>query len=130
MNKKDSIDVVAKKAVHRNKLKKKLGEQCVFCNCNNKLVLTIDHILPLSRGGEDTDENKQVACVTCNRLKGSLTDAEFRKYMKAIEILHKLTKIKIVNIPAIVNLEFNQNHYPDFGLKNIPKPIINDTIKK
>lgn len=38
---------------------------------------TRDHVVPLSRGGADTRENKVDCCSGCNRLKGSLTGAEF-----------------------------------------------------
>jgi 5-methylcytosine-specific restriction endonuclease McrA len=31
--------------------------------------LTIDHIIPLSRGGTNARENKTVLCYRCNRLK-------------------------------------------------------------
>jgi 5-methylcytosine-specific restriction protein A len=31
--------------------------------------LTIDHIVPLSRGGTNARENKMVLCYRCNRLK-------------------------------------------------------------
>ena len=90
MEKKELI----KKGIKNTRLKKKLGEKCVFCDCNNKLLLTIDHIKPLIRGGEDTDENKQVLCVLCNWLKGGLTNTEYKKYYQAINILKDLNKTK------------------------------------
>lgn len=84
-----------KKGIKNSILKKKLGEHCVYCGCVNKLILTIDHITPLSRGGGDNDENKQVTCIVCNWLKGSLTDAEFKKYFKSLMNLKDLNKIKL-----------------------------------
>ena len=86
---------LVKKGIRNSKLKKKLGEVCVYCGCTNKLILTIDHIKPLVRGGDDTDENKQVACVICNWLKGSLTDAEFKKYYKLLLTMKDLNKVKL-----------------------------------
>jgi 5-methylcytosine-specific restriction endonuclease McrA len=32
---------------------------------------TIDHIVPLSAGGDDTKANVQLACFLCNSIKGS-----------------------------------------------------------
>ena len=31
---------------------------------------TVDHIIPLSLGGEDSPKNKQLACYSCNTKKG------------------------------------------------------------
>ena len=87
--------VLIKRGIKNTKLKKKLGESCVYCGCNNKLILTIDHIIPKARGGPDTDENKQVTCVFCNWLKGALTEAEFKKYFKALMVMKDLNKIKL-----------------------------------
>jgi 5-methylcytosine-specific restriction endonuclease McrA len=44
--------------------------------CGRKADLTIDHILPRSRGGKDTWENVTVACLKCNIKKGDRTPAE------------------------------------------------------
>lgn len=38
---------------------------------------TIDHIIPLSRGGSNDLENLQIACHDCNELKGNRMDNEF-----------------------------------------------------
>jgi len=44
--------------------------------CGNRDALTIDHVLPRSRGGRDTWENLVTACVPCNNRKGSRTPDE------------------------------------------------------
>jgi 5-methylcytosine-specific restriction endonuclease McrA len=31
----------------------------------------VDHILPRSRGGQNTDENLQLLCISCNAQKGA-----------------------------------------------------------
>jgi len=95
MEKKQIKKVMKKKGVKNGLLKKKLGEQCIYCNCNNPLVLTIDHKNPLIRGGPDEDSNKQVTCFTCNQLKGGLNDKEFKQYMKALKILKEVNKLKL-----------------------------------
>ena len=38
----------------------------------------IDHILPLSRGGENVDDNAQLLCPYCNLSKGSKTMEEWK----------------------------------------------------
>jgi 5-methylcytosine-specific restriction endonuclease McrA len=42
------------------------------------VALTVDHLLPVSRGGEDTWENLVAACVECNNRKGDRTPEEAR----------------------------------------------------
>ena len=50
---------------------------CVYCgfgdidNFHAWRHLAIDHLIPVSRGGLDTPENKVVSCHRCNTLKGS-----------------------------------------------------------
>lgn len=46
---------------------KRDGHKCQYCGSTKNL--TIDHIIPRSRGGEDTWENLVVACMPCNTRK-------------------------------------------------------------
>ena len=102
-----------RRGIRNAKLKKKLGEECVYCKCNNLLTLTIDHTKPLSRGGEDNDENKQVTCFICNQLKDSLTDKEFKEYLKGITIMKRLNKMMIsFNSKGEPTLAFYEKGYP------------------
>ena len=48
---------------------KKNGEFCK--NCGTKKNLTIDHIIPLSKGGSNDEDNFQILCMSCNRKKGA-----------------------------------------------------------
>lgn len=41
---------------------------CAYCNCGGRL--TLDHIDPISKGGEHDIENAAVACNRCNSSKG------------------------------------------------------------
>ena len=43
-----------------------------------EIMLTVDHILPRSRGGMDVVENMQPMCVICNTAKGNLTEEELK----------------------------------------------------
>jgi 5-methylcytosine-specific restriction endonuclease McrA len=50
---------------------------CQYCGRHlTKPNLTLDHIVPQSRGGGDTWENLAVACVPCNVRKGNRTPSE------------------------------------------------------
>jgi 5-methylcytosine-specific restriction endonuclease McrA len=43
--------------------------RCQYCN-RGDVILTIDHIIPKSKGGDDSWENLVAACVKCNNKKG------------------------------------------------------------
>ena len=65
--------------------------------CGSKQNLTIDHVIPRARGGQDTWENLVTACVTCNNRKGDrrpeelgLTLAKVPKAPRPLEISHDL----------------------------------------
>ncbi|MEY4064264.1 MAG: hypothetical protein RIR26_472 [Pseudomonadota bacterium] len=53
------------------------GFRCQYCNWSGALVnLTLDHLLPLARGGKTTWDNIVTACKNCNLRKGSRTIEE------------------------------------------------------
>ena len=96
-------DVVPKQALNlreKEEVKKKFNYTCVYCGCTNKIVLTVDHKIPLIRGGLNEYANLECACVLCNQLKGNMTDIEFKKYLKAINTLASLKKmyVKVENV--------------------------------
>ncbi len=49
------------------------GHRCCYCG---RAASTVDHVLPRSRGGQDTWENLVAACLPCNGRKGDSTPAE------------------------------------------------------
>lgn len=53
----------------RSLIYKRDNNSCQYCGCTRSL--TIDHVIPRSRGGQDTWENLVVACHTCNTKKGN-----------------------------------------------------------
>ena len=46
------------------------GHQCAYCG---KAASTVDHVLPKSRGGNDSWENMVACCLRCNNAKGDRT---------------------------------------------------------
>lgn len=54
--------------------------ECAYCGSRREL--TIDHIIPSSRGGKTNFENCITACRKCNNTKGSRTPNEAGMYMK------------------------------------------------
>jgi 5-methylcytosine-specific restriction endonuclease McrA len=51
----------------RSMIYKRDNNTCQYCGARSKL--TIDHIVPRSRGGDDSWENLVVACSSCNTKK-------------------------------------------------------------
>ena len=53
--------------------------RCQYCGEKQAAsALTLDHILPRSRGGDNSPVNVVTACVECNNRKGNRTPAEAR----------------------------------------------------
>ncbi len=59
----------------RKNLQRRDSYKCQYCS-KSETPLTIDHILPKSRGGLDTWDNLVSACVQCNNKKGNKTPKE------------------------------------------------------
>lgn len=59
----------------RNHIKTRDGHACKNCTVSVKdephLLLEIDHIIPVSKGGLTTEDNLQTLCWICNRKKGA-----------------------------------------------------------
>ena len=62
--------VLSRKNILRRDLYK-----CQYCN-KSDTSLTIDHIVPKSKGGDDSWENLTTACVACNNKKGDRSPEE------------------------------------------------------
>lgn len=59
----------------RKNILRRDGHQCQYCG-RTDLTLTVDHIIPKSKGGTDCWENLVAACVVCNNKKGDRTPHE------------------------------------------------------
>lgn len=65
----------------RKNILRRDGHRCQFCG-RGDVPLTVDHVVPTSRGGEDTWENLVAACVRCNNKKGDRTPDEAHMPLK------------------------------------------------
>jgi 5-methylcytosine-specific restriction endonuclease McrA len=70
--------------VHRRKITRKAvlardSWTCQYCGAS-KPGLTVDHVIPRSRGGESVWENIVASCAACNRKKGSQLPREARMH--------------------------------------------------
>ncbi|MCP4748508.1 MAG: HNH endonuclease [Desulfobacteraceae bacterium] len=57
------------------------GNKCAYCGARGA-KLTIDHIMPRSRGGRSNFENCVASCRSCNTRKGCRTPNEANMYLR------------------------------------------------
>lgn len=60
----------------REYLLEKWGHKCAYCGVEH-VPLTVEHINPKARGGSNRVSNLTIACMPCNKRKGTQTAAEF-----------------------------------------------------
>ncbi len=87
------LKTVVEKGISKKALKKKFGTKCYYCQKEmdfsvgkgrkfNRNMATIEHLIPLSRGGQHTWENIVLACRHCNISKNAKSIQEFEEYNK------------------------------------------------
>jgi hypothetical protein len=66
------------------------GGRCAYCRATLTLRYTIDHIVPLARGGSNDPTNLCIACLICNSSKGAKLLSEWldRPYMRSHQALY------------------------------------------
>jgi CRISPR/Cas system Type II protein with McrA/HNH and RuvC-like nuclease domain len=67
--------------VNRRRIFKRDGHTCQYCG--SKKNLTIDHVMPRSRGGQNTWKNMVTCCSRCNLYKGDKTPEEVGMKLKS-----------------------------------------------
>lgn len=56
-------------------------KNCHYCNTKlQRRLKTIDHKIPLTRGGTNDEENLVMSCLPCNLKKSWMTESEFRTH--------------------------------------------------
>lgn len=94
--------IKGQRALMTSSLRRKILDRdnftCQLCGNSNKdepnLLLEIDHIIPLAKGGMTTEDNLQVLCWKCNRSKG----AKILGNMKAKSVVFEEEKQEISKI--------------------------------
>ena len=62
----------------RQQVRQRAAQLCEYCHASEQwqyVLFTVDHIVPLAQGGEDTPDNLALACFHCNRRKSAKTTA-------------------------------------------------------
>lgn len=66
--------------VNRREVLRRDAHTCQYCGSTKKL--TLDHVLPRSRGGAHTWDNVVAACESCNSTKGDRTPQEAKMTLR------------------------------------------------
>jgi tRNA(Ile)-lysidine synthase TilS/MesJ len=80
----------------RDNVYKRDNYECVYCGDDNYKTLTLDHVHPTSKGGQNTFENVVTACRKCNGQKADLTLEEWGKSIPNPKRPHFLMLMKSV----------------------------------
>lgn len=82
----------------RDNVFKRDNYECVYCGENfDKKVLTLDHVIPKSKGGPNTWDNLVTSCKKCNNEKADLTLEEYGKEIPQPKRPHFLMLLKKVS---------------------------------
>ena len=85
---------------NRSRIYKRDNHECVYCG--SKKDLTLDHVIPKSKGGSNEWTNLVTSCFKCNLKKGNKTPEEAKMVMK-----YKPFAPTLVNENGILNKVWN-----------------------
>ena len=88
--------IIQKVPLNRDNVYRRDNFECVYCGDNNRKTLTLDHVIPQSKGGKDTWDNLVTACRKCNSEKSNLTLEEYGKEIPQPRRPHYLMLMKQV----------------------------------
>ncbi|KAL1213801.1 hypothetical protein V5N11_009979 [Cardamine amara subsp. amara] len=119
------LQVVKRRRV-KNSLSRKnilLRDDYTCQYCSSRENLTIDHVIPISRGGEWTWQNLVAACSRCNSRKGQKTVEE--AHMKLLKVPKEPKDYDIVAIPltnAAIRMLRSSKGMPEEWRQYLAKP--------
>ena len=95
--------------ISRGRIYQRDNYSCVYCGTHKKL--TIDHVIPKSRGGGNSWENMVTCCFDCNSRKGNRTPQEANMHMKFKPYTPSVFSELVAGNAAKVWEEFKENMF-------------------
>lgn len=89
----------------RRNIYKRDEYSCVYCGDSDRSQLTLDHVVPQSKGGKDTWENLVTSCSRCNSEKADLDIHEWGREHPNPRRPHYLMLMKTLDY---IPVEWNQ----------------------
>lgn len=77
------------------------GKNCIYCSeILTTETISLDHIVPLKRGGSTSSLNLTCICKKCNRRKGELTHLEYAALLSYLENKPEMKAIVLKRLSA------------------------------
>ena len=90
----------------RKEIYNKTNGHCALCGKHISLEnMTIDHIVPVSKGGTNEMSNLQPTCLVCNRIKQDILPQEFMNKIWEIFLFNMKMHYNAKYVKAIVELK-------------------------
>ena len=107
---------IQKVPLTRENIYRRDNYECVYCGSSYAKLLTLDHVIPQSKGGKNAWDNLVTACRSCNGEKADLTLEEYGKEIVEPKRPHYLMLMKqLTHIP----LEWEKFLFFQLDIKNI-----------
>ena len=69
----------------RRRMFEKDGGICRYCGVDLDVHnFDVEHLTPVCRGGSDEESNLGISCKRCNSAKGTMTETEFREFIRSV----------------------------------------------
>ena len=82
------------------------NDRCCYCNrpFDKKNKATKEHILPKSKGGDNTLKNLMPCCFECNNIRSDLTYKEFKAVIRMLKrLMKKSVTYTIEDLNTMIN---------------------------
>lgn len=126
-----------RRASFRDRIITRYGTNCCWCS-RPCVEPSLEHIIPVSRGGANSLENLRLACLSCNLRRGNELSVKLVRRIMPLPVIKTMQQLRYVcpaamkygvrlrEIEGILCVGVEQGHYPDTVLAYIPVGVSDD----